>query len=154
MDDILSRDRMIDIYSRNFAKQDIKYTMMAMMLDPKLIDRRLEEYKIKKAAIYGAGPLGVQFYRAIEDKVEVTAFVDDGGSFYCNRGYSWGYNISKIKIFTVNQYKDIYQGEKVVIADFEDLEEMRDTISEYVNESQIVFINEFLYGGASDDIYN
>ena len=69
-------NRMIDIYSRNFAKQDIKYTMMAMMLDMELIKRRLKEYEIQNVSIYGTGPLGVQLYRAISNIVNVLVFRD------------------------------------------------------------------------------
>ncbi len=147
------RDDLIDYYSRMFAKQDLKFTMMGMLLDRGLVDRRREENNLTDIYIFGTGPLGVQSLRALEDKVNIVGFIDEDREYYYNYNYAWGYKDIDIPVYTPEEVKKRYKGEKILLASFEDLEDMKGVCEHFAEDKDVIFINEFLFGGANSDLY-
>ena len=153
MQDEDKKDDLIDYYSRMFAKQDLKFTMMGMLLDRGLVDRRREENGLTDIYIFGTGPLGVQALRALEDTVNIVGFIDEDGEYYYNSNYAWGYKDIEVPVYTPEEVKKIYKGEKILLASFEELEEMKDACEDFAENKDVIFINEFLFGGANSDLY-
>ena len=81
------KDRIIDCYSRDFAVRDMKFTMMGMMLDSRLLKKRFCDFGVKSFFIYGTGPLGIQLLNNSRSYAEFKGFIDDSGSYYRNYGY-------------------------------------------------------------------
>ena len=147
------KDDLIDYYSRAFATQDLKFTMMGMLLDDDLVNQRIEEYDLKSVYIYGTGPIGVQFYKVVREKTDVRGFIDDDGEFYYNGNYSWGYRNIDMPVYSIEAIKRRYKDEKILLASFEELEDMRSKCTAFAADDRIIYINEFLFGGANSDLY-
>lgn len=147
------RNEIIDYYSRIFAKQDLKFTMMGMLLDTKLVARRLREFELDRFFIFGTGPLGMQALRAAEKHAVIPGFIDEDGEYYNNYNYSWGYKHMELPVYKPEEMKEIYNGEKILLASFEDLIEMMDACKNFADDKDVIMINEFLFGGAKSDLY-
>lgn len=147
------RNELIDYYSRIFAKQDLKFTMMGMLLDTKLVAKRLKEFGMDRFFIFGTGPLGIQALRATEKHATIPGFIDEVGEYYDNYNYSWGYKHMELPVYKPEEMKEIYNGEKILLASFEDLIEMMDACRNFAADKDVIMINEFLFGGAKSDLY-
>lgn len=147
------RDKLIDYYSQRFATQDLKFNMMGMLLDDQLINRRIKDFSMDSFYIFGTGPLGLQVYNATVNKCKILGFIDEDKQFYQNSNYAWGYRNLGLTVFSPEEVKAKYNGEKILLASFEELEKMRDVCKSFSDEKDIIYINEFLFGGAASDLY-
>lgn len=153
MNSVDERDKLIDYYSQRFATQDLKFNMMGMLLDTQLIARRIKEFSLDSFYIFGTGPLGLQAYNATVNKCKILGFIDEDRQFYQNSNYAWGYRDLGMTAYTPDEVKAKYNGEKILLASFEELEEMRNICQVFADDKDIIYINEFLFGGAASDLY-
>ena len=149
------RNELIDVYAGDFARRDLSYTLMGMMLDRSLIRSRLKDFDVQSVYIYGGNSLGVQLYRCIKDYCKVKAFIETDGYLYQNRDYGWKLEEPDVSIFpntsgiSFDKTKDT-----VIICELNALEQVKDELKGFIDDSRVVFINEFLFGGIRNAVYD
>lgn len=130
-------ESILDSYGRENDILYLSYNMMCMMLDTKRIKSRLQLLRSSEIYIYGAGYLGIQFVRAIKEYVSIAGVIDKRGETIVP---------TDIQVVSMETFLHSYHGQKVVIASLEDCREIKAMLSTHVNDSDILYLNEFLGG--------
>ena len=131
-------DSLLDAYVEELEIVKCSFELMGKLLDKSRLKKRIEYLNIKKLYIYGGGYLGVQFYFACNDLIDVLAVVDKR---VCLR-----LDINDIPVMGFEQLQKIYKEETIVVASVKYYQEIRNELLSFVPDNKIYFLGEFMEG--------
>jgi len=139
------QDSLLDIYAYEKGLAECSYEMMGKMLDSEFIKRRIRILNTSELYVYGGGYLGIQFYQAANDFVNILAIADRKGKLI--------FHIPYIPVITYGQLKRKYKGQKIVVASIQYFNEIKEELSAFADPNCIIYLGELL-GGLYSALYN
>lgn len=127
----------LDEYIRSYNVSDISYKVMGRMLDEKYVEQRLKLFNINDMYIYGGSYMAIQLYRIGVKYTTIKNIVDKSGQSVLN---------SQIPVISLENLREKYNGEKVVIASVRFFQEISEDLELFVNQKDIIGIGELLLG--------
>lgn len=131
-------DELFELYVRDYRIEELSYKWMGKLLERERIKKRIDYYDIHELYIYGGGYLGVQLYNAVCDMVNVIGVVDKKGIL--------SVDVNGIHTISLNDMRNEYNGEKVIITPVKYYENIKNDLKEFVDEGSILFLGDFLEG--------
>lgn len=131
-------EEIFDLYVKDYRIESSCYNMMGRMLETEWMKERLELFNIESLYIYGGGYLGVQLYNAIHNMVDVKAVVDKNGGL--------SVNVKGIRAISFDDLMEEYTGEKIIITPVKYYQRIKDDLSKFIDEKELLFLGEFLEG--------
>ena len=131
-------DELFELYVRDYRIEELSYKWMGKLLERERIKKRIDYYDIHELYIYGGGYLGVQLYNAVSDMVNVIGVVDKKGIL--------SVDVKGIHTISLNDMRNGYNGEKVIITPVKYYENIKNDLKEFVDEESILFLGDFLEG--------
>lgn len=138
-ENVTALNEILDIYADDLAVAECSFEIMGQLLDRKYLKQRIDELHLKELYIYGGGYLGIQLYYACNDLIRVPAVVDKKGHLRLD--------IKHIPVIGADRLKEVYKGEKIVVASIRYYQEIRQELLSFISENNIIFLGELL-GGA------
>lgn len=131
-------EELFELYVKDYRIQTHCYNMMGQLLDTEWVRKRLQLYNIQSLYIYGGGYLGVQLFNAVHDMVNVKAVVDKNGGL--------SVNVKGIRTISLDDLVKEYAGERIIITPVKYYQRIKDDLSKFVDEKELLFLGEFLEG--------
>lgn len=132
------QEALLDAYAEEINIAVSSYELMGRLLDIGYVKRRLELSGLSEFYIYGGGYLGIQFYNIARKFVKILAVVDKKGALAIDVPY--------IPVIDINELKKVYKGQKVIITSVKFYREIKNDLSDFVSQDQIMFLGEVLGG--------
>lgn len=114
------------------------YKMMGQMLDNEYVKSRIEMLSLSDIYIYGGGYLGIQLYNTINQYANVLSIVDRSGKLLIE--------VSDIPVITLDEFKSVYNGQKVIITPVRHYKPIYMELSKFISKDNIIYLGEFLGG--------
>ncbi len=132
------QDELLDAYANEMSIAASSFELMGKLLNINYVKRRIELLGLSDFFIYGGGYLGIQFYHTASKFVKILSVIDKKGKL--------AIDIPFIRVIDAVEFKEIYSGQKVIIASIKFYREIRNELSEFVPQSEIMYLGEFLGG--------
>ena len=132
------KEEIFELYVKDYRIETFCYNMMGKLLETEMVKERLQLYDIQSCYIYGGGYLGVQLYNAVHNMVNVKAVVDKNGGL--------SVNVEGIRTISLDDLVKEYTDEKIIITPVKYYQRIKDDLSKFVNEKELLFLGEFLEG--------
>lgn len=132
------QEELIDAYAFEMNVSSSSFEYMGRLLDFKYVESRIQLLDVSEIFIYGGGYLGIQLYNAAGRYIKVLAVIDKK-----RRAQIKTLNIP---VIDVAKFKDIYKGQKVIIASIRFYREIQRELLDFIPGDQILSIGEFLGG--------
>lgn len=131
-----NEEKLLDLYDIEFHIAKNSYDFMGKLLDKKFVKNFLERMNIRQVYIYGAGYLGIQMYNVINDLLDECVLIDKS-----KKSIISDYDDL---VMGINEAKEKYDNQFVIITPFRYYNEIFDELSEWVPSEKIVLISELL----------
>lgn len=131
-------EEIFELYVKDYRIENFCYNMMGKLLETERVKERLQLYNIQSLYIYGGGYLGVQLYNAVHDMVNVKAIVDKNGGL--------SVDVEGIRTISFDDLVNEYTGEKIIITPVKYYQRIKEDLSKFVDEKELLFLGEFLEG--------
>ena len=129
--------QILEDYTRKYSVASVSYKMMGIMLDERYVQERLKLFGIEQMYIYGGTYMAVQLYRVGRNIVDIRGIVDKARRIATN---------DNVSVITLNEFKEVYNNEKVVVTSIRFFQEIKKDIGMFVNAEDIISIGELLLG--------
>lgn len=129
--------QILEDYARKYSIASISYKMLGLMLDEKYVEERLKLFGIKQMYIYGGTYMAIQLYRMGKKYTDIKGIVDKSCRIAIN---------DNISVIALDEFKEIYSGEKVIITSIRFFQEIKKDIEVFVNTRDIINIGELIMG--------
>ena len=133
-----AEEQIRDAYAKELEIMACSYDMMGKMLDARHIQKRIRLLGVDELYIYGGGYLGIQFYKAVYDMVQIPAIIDKSGGLLLD--------LPDIPVIDFEEFKKKYNGQKVIITPVKFYREIYGDLSSFVPLEQLVFLGELMGG--------
>lgn len=130
-------EKILEEYSIGYSAEVISYEVMGRMLDNRYTKERLQLFDIRSMYIYGGTYMAVQLYRIGKQYVDVRGIVDKYGKIIGNH---------RIPVMMLDELKEKYAGEKIVVTPIRFFQEIKSEIEQFVNKEDIIGIGELFLG--------
>ena len=137
-ENVTALNEILEIYADDLSVAECSFEMMGRLLDTEYLKQRIDELRLKELYIYGGGYLGIQLYYACNNLVRVPAVVDKKGHLQLA--------IKHIPVIGADRLKEVYKGEKIVIASIRYYQEIRQELLSFISGNNIIFLGELLGG--------
>lgn len=127
----------LEEYARDYSIELMSYEIMGLMLNDKYVEERLKLFNIKSMYIYGGTYMAVQLYRVGKKYTTIKGVVDKSGKIVLN---------DKISVFTLNEFRERYCGEKVIVTPMRFFQEIRKDLGSFVDLQNILTVGELMLG--------
>ena len=124
-------------YTDNYYIEAKSYELLGKMLNEQFVVNRLKLFNIVNAYIYGGTYMATQLFRASKNHVNIVGVVDKMNRMMIDEN---------VKVLTVDELKNIYNGEKIIITLPRFYSEIKSVLIEFVDEENIIYIGELLEG--------
>lgn len=132
------QQELLDAYDNELSVALSSFEMMGRLLNVDYVKERVELLGTSEFYIYGGGYLGIQLYHITNKLVKVLAIVDKKGKL--------SVDIPEIPVIDTKIFKKSYRGQKVIVASIKFYCEIKKELSDFVPQSQIIYLGEFLGG--------
>lgn len=132
------QDELIDAYAYERSIAASSFEFMGKLLDIEYVKTRLKLLGTSEIFVYGGGYLGIQFYNAAYKFVDILAVIDKKGKVQIDT--------LNIPVMDINRLKETYKGQSIIVASVRFYREIRNELLEFVPDTQIVPLGEFLGG--------
>lgn len=126
-------------YANELHSESLGYRMMGILLDRKMIQRKLHQLGISRMYIYGGGSLGIQLFDALKSYTDIPAVVDINAALAVPR--------EEISVIGLEQLKQDYADEWIVITPIRYLNEIYHDLRLIAPKEKIIHLCEFLQEG-------
>lgn len=133
----LIEKQILNEYDRDCFIEAISYEAMGKMLDENYVKERLRMFDLRELYIYGGTYMAIQLYRVGRKYVDIRGIVDRAGKLIMEEAVS---------VMTLDELKNIYSGEKIVITPVRYFQQIRNELSVFADDRDIVGIGELLMG--------
>jgi len=130
-------EELFDIYVQGYECSQFSYSVMGKLLDEELVNNIVKKHELGDIYIYGGGYLGIQLYNALKDIINVKGIIDKNGKLAVKR--------DGIVVYSIDELKEIYSGERVIITPIKYYVDIKRDLSEIVKLDKVMFIGE-LFG--------
>ena len=137
-ENITALNEILDIYADELSVAECSFEIMGRLLDRKYLKQRMDELHLNELYIYGGGYLGIQLYCACNNLVRIREVVDKKGRLQLD--------IKNIPVIGAGRLKEVYKGEKIVIASIRYYQEIRQELLSFISGNNIIFLGELLGG--------
>lgn len=131
-------EELIDSYGHELDIVKLSYNLMGMLLDTRLVHKRVDLLGDSELFIYGTDYLGIQLYRTVRDFIKVMGVVDKNGRT--------SLPVPDIPVINLEQFAEQYRGQRVIITLIKYYHEIRRDLSVFVPNDKILYLGEFLEG--------
>lgn len=131
-------EKLLEQYVRDYDIAWYSYWMMGKLLEKKLVERRVELWKIESLYIYGGGFLGVQLYHALDGMADIKAVVDKNGGL--------SVDAENIRVISLDNLKKEYSDEKIIITPVKYYRAIWNDLSKFADKNNLLYLGEFLEG--------
>lgn len=128
-------EELIDLYAEEIDILAACYERMGNLLDRKRIQNRAKELNLRELYIYGGGYLGIQFYYAVKDFIDVISIIDKSGKLLVE--------VPNVEVIDFNTFQKKYRGQQVVITPIKHYDEIYNELISFISEDRILFLEDF-----------
>lgn len=129
--------QILEEYSMAYSVEALSYEIMGKMLDDEYVEERLRKFDITNMYIYGGTYMGIQLYRIGKRYANVLGIVDKYGKILGK---------DKIPVIMLDEFREVYQGEKIVVTPIRFFEEIFGELEMFVDKKNIIGMGELLLG--------
>lgn len=130
-------EQILEEYAREYNIASTSYELMGLMLNSQYVEERLKMFNLENVYLYGGTYMAVQLYRVGKEFINLKGIVDKSRKIVLNE---------KVSVFTLNEFKEKYNDEKIIITPMRYFYEIKEDLRLFVNAENILGIGELMLG--------